>query len=105
MNNVSIYKHDQLLFDNLHQMKMFCRIFSSIEQLECSINQPQRILFLLYRLSKLATMYVYLSSIPDRKHFHYFLKNAANTLKFMLSVKDLYANAAELSVWIDENLE
>ena len=50
-------------------------------------------------------MYGYLSSIPDGNHFCYLLEKAADTLKFMFCVKDLYENAAELSVWIDENLE
>ena len=50
-------------------------------------------------------MYVYLSSTSDRNHFRYLLEKAADTLKFMFCVKDLYGDAAELSIWIDENLE
>jgi hypothetical protein len=105
IKKLNIYKHDFSMFDNIKEMKMFCKIFTNIEQLRCTINQPHRILFLLCRLSKLATMYVYLSSIRDRNDFHYFLEKAADTLKFTFSVKDLYANAAELFIWIDENLE
>ncbi|CAF1268279.1 unnamed protein product [Rotaria sordida] len=105
IKKLNMYKHDHSLFDNLNEMKMFCRIFSNIEQLKCSINQPQYILFLLCRLSKLSTMYVYLSSISDRNYFRYSLEKAADTLKFIFCVKDLYGDAAELFIWIDENLE
>jgi hypothetical protein len=105
IKKLNIFKHDHSPFDDLNQLKIFSRIFSNIDQLRCTINQPQRILFLLCRLSKLSSMYVYLPSILDRVHFRYLLEKDADTLKFMFSVKDLYANAAELYIWIDENLE
>ncbi|CAF3416467.1 unnamed protein product [Rotaria sp. Silwood2] len=50
IKKLNMYKHDHSLFDDLNEMKIFCRIFSNIEQVKCSINQPERILFLLCRL-------------------------------------------------------
>ncbi|CAF3433188.1 unnamed protein product [Rotaria sp. Silwood2] len=104
IKKLNIYKYAHSSFNNLDELKKFCRIFSNIEQLRCNINESKFILFLLYQLSKLSTIHDYLSSLNDRKYFSLLFKKHSCKLHFILRVKYLYTDAPELFIWVDKNI-
>jgi hypothetical protein len=103
IKKLNLYKHGQISFDNLNELKKFCRIFSNIEQIICNINQPKHILFLMYRLLKLSTLHVYLSALENRQYFISLFQKTLRKLYFVFHMKETL-NAPELFIWIDKNI-
>jgi hypothetical protein len=76
--------------NNTSEATQFCKIFTNIEHLECSIDHEDSLLFLLNHLPKLSTLKVTLWDYGDRRYIDKF-KNEVRKLNLMYTVThDIY---------------
>jgi hypothetical protein len=99
IKKLNIYKYDYCSFNDLKELKKFCKIFSNIEQLICNINQPKHILFLIYRLANLSSLHVYLSTLENRSYLRSLFVKASRKFNMMLRL-----NTSEVSIWVDKKI-
>ena len=69
-------------------MEQFCKIFFNIEELTCTVNKRNDLLFLLSRLSKLSILNVSIFSVDHPKRFSCWLKHEAEKVKITFNLKN-----------------
>jgi len=98
------------LFVDDNVTKEFCKVFSNIEQLSCTINEPCYLLLLLKRLLNLSMLKIYflsdspvdLSSVKDEIHkvnglFHIECTGYSRSLQSSYTIT--------LTIWMDNNMK
>jgi hypothetical protein len=104
IKKLNINKHNHFLFDNFDELNKFCLIFSNIEQLICSIMDPIHVIVPLCQLSKLSTIHIYLSLLPDHNSFQFLLTQLLNGINFNFRIRGMDVYEPQLFIWIDKNI-
>jgi hypothetical protein len=80
-------------------MEQFCEIFSSIQILECDVEQPNDLLILISRLPRLSRINTH--RFLSDEHCLSWLKEEAEKLKITLHIEHDICSSKPLCIWVD----
>jgi hypothetical protein len=105
VKKLDLHETEYCSLSDSDEVNKFCEVFSNVEQLIFISDAPAYSLCLLYRLSKLSTVHIYLSEkdISINSNFNMAFTNALRELNFLFRFKGINTDIAELSIWIDKN--
>jgi hypothetical protein len=99
-----IYDIFHTSLDRSGSMEQFCEVFSKIEELECIVDKPDGVLYLLCHLKKLSILKVFLNRIDNRERTLSWIKNEAQKLGLSVFIEYDVKKEKLICIWIHRNM-